>query len=147
MPNDNQTLIIAPEAEQVARSVRAWLNTYSEKPVRIVDVEYLGDGKGLTISTVQAAYKTRRFITGGYQAQYQFSLIYQATPTTANERLEMDEVLNDYASWIEATKPELPEKCRFLRCTRNTNAALLGRDANGSEVHQILFTLLYEVNV
>lgn len=146
MPN-NETLIIAPEAEQIARAVRAWLNTYSEKPVRMVDVEYLGDGTGLTISTVQAAYKTRRFITGGYQAQYQFSLLYQTTPTTANERLEMDETLNDYASWIEETKPELPAKCKFLRCTRNTNAALLGRDANGSEVHQILFTLLYEVNV
>lgn len=147
MPNNNQTLIIAPEAEQIARAVRAWLNTYSEKPARTVDVEYLGDGTGLTISTVQAAYKTRRFITGGYQAQYQFSILYQTTPTTANERLEMDEVLNDYASWVEATEPVLPNNCRFVRCTRNTNAALLGRDANGSEVHQILFTLLYEVNV
>ena len=147
MPNDNAPLIITPEAEQIARAVRAWLNTYSEKPVRMVDVEYLGDGTSLTISTVQAAYKTRRYITGGYQAQYQFSILYQTIPTTANERLEMDEVLNNYAAWAESTKPELPSNCRFIRCTRNTNAALLGRDANGSEVHQILFTLLYEVNV
>ena len=147
MPNDNAPLIITPEAEQIARAVRAWLNTYSEKPVRMVDVEYLGDGTSLTISTVQTAYKTRRYITGGYQAQYQFTILYQTIPTTANERLEMDEVLNNYAAWVESTKPELPSNCRFIRCTRNTNAALLGRDANGSEVHQILFTLLYEVNV
>ena len=144
---NNAALIITTEAEQIERAVRAWLNTYSDKPARTVDVEYLGDGTGLTMSTVQAAYKTRQFITGGYQAQYQFSILYQSFPTTANERLEMDEALNNYALWIESTKPELPENCRFRRCTRNTNAALLGRDANGSEVHQILFTLLYEVNV
>ena len=138
---------VTPEAEQIARAVRAWLNTYPDKPMRMVEVEFLGETSGLAMSTVQAAYKTRRFILGGYQAQYQFSILYQTIPTTTNERLEADETLNNYAAWVEATRPELPESCRFLRCTRNTNAALLGRDANGSEVHQILFTLLYEVNV
>lgn len=147
MPIDEPIRDVTPEAEQIARAVRSWLNTYPDKPMRMVDVEFLGETSGLAMSTVQAAYKTRRFILGGYQAQYQFSILYQTIPTTTNERLEMDETLNNYAAWVEATRPELPESCRFLRCTRNTNAALLGRDADGSEVHQILFTLLYEVNV
>ena len=145
--DDNVLRDITPEAEQVARAVRAWLNMYPDKPMKMVDVEFLGETSGLAISTVQAAYKTRRYILGGYQAQFQFAILYQSIPTTANERLEMDEVLNNYAAWAESTRPELPKNCRFLRCSRNTNAALLGRDANGSEVHQILFTLLYEVNV
>lgn len=150
MPNDNQTPVlqeVTPEAEQVARAVRAWLQTYPDKPFSKLDVEYLGETAGLTISTVQAAYKTRRYILGGYQAQYQFALLYRMVPTTTNERLEADEVLNNYAAWAEASAPVLPSGCRFLRCNRTTNAALLGRDADGSEVHQILFTLLYEVNV
>lgn len=138
---------ITPESEQIARAVRAWLNLYPYKPVSKLDVEYLGETTGLTISTVQAAYKTRRYITGGYQAQYQFALLYRIVPATTNERLEADEVLNNYAEWAEGTVPAFPANCRFQRCTRNTNAALLGRDADGSEVHQILFTLLYEVNV
>ena len=146
MPN-NVLRDIAPESEQITRAVRAWLNMYPEKPMRMVDVEFLGETSGLALSTVQAAYKTRRYILGGYQAQYQFSILYQMIPTTANERLEADEVLNNYAAWVEQTQPELPQNCRFLRCTRNTNAALLGRDPNGAEVHQILFTLYYEVNV
>lgn len=144
---DEKLRDITPESEQIARAVRAWLNMYPDKPMRMVDVEFLGETSGLALSTVQAAYKTRRYILGGYQAQYQFSILYATIPTTASERLEADEVLNNYAAWIESTKPELPENCRFLRCNRNTNAALLGRDANGSEVHQILFTLIYEVNV
>lgn len=147
MPNDNKTYDITPESEQVARAVRTWLNQYPNKPMNVVDVEYTEEESGIAISTVQAAYKTKRYIYGGYQAQYQFEIVYLTIPEKSNERLECDEVLNNYAAWIEATAPELPEGCRFIRCTRNTNAALLGRQANGVEVHQILFTLLYEVNV
>lgn len=114
-------------------------------------MEYLGDNNGLTISTVQAAYKTRQFITGGYQAQYQFALLHKSMPTTTTERLAADEVLNNYALWavenVLNLSERLPESCRFKRLAQNTNAALLGRDADGSEVHQILFTLLYEVNL
>ncbi len=150
MPDNDIVRDIVPEAEQIARAVRAWLQTYPDKPVSKVDVEYLGETTGLTISTVQAAYKTRRFITGDYQAQYQFSLLYKTMPTTTTARLEADEILNNYALWAEQTAAaelpaRLPAKCRFVRITRNTTAALLGRDADGSEVHQILFTLLYEV--
>lgn len=151
MPNDEVVRTVTPEAEQISRAVRAWLQTYPNKPASKVDMEYLGDNNGLTISTVQAAYKTRQFIMGGYQAQYQFALLHKSMPTTTTERLAADEVLNNYALWAVENVlnlPErLPENCRFKRLTQNTNAALLGRDADGSEVHQILFTLLYEVNV
>lgn len=151
MPTNETIRDVTQEAEQIARTVRAWLQTYPDKPVSKVDVEYLGESVGLTISTVQAAYKTRQFILGGYQAQYQFSLMYKEIPTTTTERLEADEILNNYALWAvqnaASLSERLPENCRLVRLTRNTPAALLGRDADGSEVHQILFTLLYEVNV
>lgn len=153
MPNDNTQLIITPEADQVERAVRTWLQQYPEKPIAKVDYDFTGEATWLTMETIQAAYKTAPgYICGGYPAQYQFAILYQSIPTTTNERLEMDEVLGKYAAWAEATAAEylpqyLPQKCRFRRLNRNTNAALLGRDANGSEIHQIMFTLLYEVNV
>ena len=144
MPNNTA---VTPEADQIARSVRSWLNTYPDKPMRMVDVEYLGENSGLALETVQAAYKTRTYITGGYQAQYQFSILYRTIPESANQRLEADEVLNNYAAWAEANPPTLPAPCVFSRLTRNTNAALLERQPTDAETHQILFTLLYEVNV
>lgn len=152
-PNNNtQNTDPVPEAEQIARAVRAWLNTYPDKPVSKVDVEFLGESTGLTISTVQAAYKAKSFICGGYLAQYQFAILYQAIPTTTSERLEVDEVLNNYAAWAVSTAAtelpqRLPPQCRFQRLTRNAVAALLGRDATGAEVHQTTFTLFYEVNI
>ena len=144
MPNN---VTVTPEAEQIARAVRSWLNTYPDKPERMVEVEYLRESNGLALETVQAAYKTKRYITGGYQAQYQFAILYRTVPSNADQRLEADEILNDYAVWAEANEPTLPEPCRFVRLMRNTNAALLERQPNGAETHTIQFTLLYEVNV
>lgn len=147
MPDNNQNVVVTAEAEQIARFVRAWLNSYESKPMQMVDVEFLGESSGLALETIQAAYKTKRYITGGYQAQYRFGILYQTIPTTANERLKADEVLNDYAAWAETNPPTLPEGCVFLKVERNSNAAILSRDPNGSEIHQILMNLLYEVNV
>ena len=150
MPDDITQTAVTPEAEQIPRMMRSWLNTYPDKPMRMVDVEFLGETSGLAITTTQAAYKVRRYITGGYQAQYQFAILYQTIPQTANERLTADEILNNYAAWIVANAAaelpsRMPPRCKYNRITQNTNAALLGRDETGTEVHQILFTLLYEV--
>ena len=147
MPNDNQIIEVTPEADQIERAVRTWLQQYTGKPISKIDYDFVGETLGLSVETIQASYKTAPgYICGGYPAQYQFAILYQSIPTTTNERIEMDEELGKYAAWARETAatflPQyLPEKCRFRRLTQNTNAALLGRDANGSEVHQILLTL------
>ena len=43
MPNENEPRDVTPEAEQISRAVRAWLNQYPDKPMRMVDVEFLGE--------------------------------------------------------------------------------------------------------
>lgn len=148
MPNQNNVpRIITPEAEQVARAVRAWLNTNTEIPEPMVDVDFLGEESGMAIMTTQAAYKTRQYICGGYEAQYQFVIYYRTIPTTANERLSADEILNNLATWAEVNTPTLPEVCKNALVYRMTNAALLGVMANGAEDHTIQMMIKYEVNV
>lgn len=65
-----KTLVSAEENADVSRAVRQWLNTYPDKPLSKLDFEWLGEKSGLCISTIQAAYKTKKFIDGSYQAQY-----------------------------------------------------------------------------
>lgn len=140
------TLVSAAERDQIARSVRTWLNTYTGKPCA-VDFEYLGECEGLALSTVQAAYKTAQYIDGSYQAQYQFALIYRSIPSTTEERIAMDEALNAYGAWAEdMTGLTLTGTQQALKVTRNTPSALSFRYENGVEDHQILLTLLYEVS-
>lgn len=127
--------------------MRKWLNTYSDKPLTKLDFEWLGKNTGLCISTIQAAYKTKQFIDGTYQAQYQFKLIYRTTATNADERLTADEVLDKYGEWAELNTDSLTiaDNICIKKVKRDTSATIFARYEGDVEDHQILLTLIYEV--
>lgn len=149
MSNDNKpkTLVSAQESADVSRAVRKWLNAYPNKPLSKLDFEWLGEKGGLCISAIQAAYKTKQFIDGTYQAQYQFKIIFRITATTADERISADEILDDYGAWAEANAESLAiaDNIRVRKVKRDTAAALFARYDGDAEDHQILLTLEYEV--
>lgn len=148
MDSTNKTLVSSVEQDRISRHLLAWLNRFPGKPVQSVNYEFLRDGEpGLALSTIQAAYKIRNYILGGYQAQYQFKLIYRVQPETTNDaRLKADEVLNAYGDWATSEQvPELGEGIRCLRIEANTRSSLFARYENGDEDHQILMNMIYEV--
>lgn len=148
MPNEKaRTLVSSDEEQEVGRALLLWLNTYSEKPVDRINFEFLpSDGPGMMISTIQAAYKTRQYIYGGYEAQYQFKIVYRTQPDDDDSRLVADEILNDIGAWTErsATKPELTNAV-VRSVKRASNASLFATYEDGSRDHQILMNMYYEV--
>lgn len=139
-------LVSAEEEQAVGRSLLVWLNTCPSLTDRI-NFEYLPkDTLGIMLSTIQAALKTRQYITGGYEAQYQFSLVYRAQPDDNDSRLAADELLNEIGIWAETsdTKPEL-DRAVVRSVKRTSNASLLAVYEDGSRDHQILMTMIYEV--
>lgn len=148
MDSTNKKLVSAVEQDRISRNLLVWLNQFPEKPVPSVNYEFLRDNEpGLALSTIQAAYKIRSYILGGYQAQYQFKLIYRVQPETTNDaRLKADEVLDAYGDWATSESvPELGEGIRCLRIEANTRSSLFARYENGDEDHQILMNMIYEV--
>lgn len=150
MDSTNKTisLVSSGEQEQISRLLLAWLNQFSDKPVSLINYEFLKDGEpSMALSTIQAAYKTRKFITGGYEAQYQFKVIYRVQPTTNNDRLKADELLNSLGDWASAREdlPILGDGVRCLKVEATTRSSLFARYENGDEDHQILMNMLYEV--
>lgn len=131
----------------MSRAVRKWLNMYPNKPLTKLDFEWLGDSSGLCISTIQAAYKTKQFIDGTYQAQYQMKIIYRTTAKNADERMTADEVLDKYGAWAEANSGSLviADGITVKKVKGDTAAALFARYEGDVEDHQILLTLTYEV--
>ena len=142
-----KNLVSAEENADVSRAVRQWLNTYTDKPLSKLDFEWLGEKSGLCISTIQAAYKTKQFIDGSYQAQYQFKIILRTMAKNADERMSADEVLDAYGAWAEANAGGLTiaDGIRVRKVKRDTAAALFARYEGDVEDHQILLTLIYEV--
>lgn len=133
------------ETAQIARTVLAWLNTCPAMP-RPIQFEYLEpEGVCMALATVPDAYKTARFVTGAYLAQYRFKVIYRMQPSDNEDRLAADETLNALADWAvqPENRPDLGEAlCRDVRC--DARSSILATREDGSEDRQILMTVTYK---
>ena len=102
----------------------------------------------MAISASTNAYYSRRYIMGGYEAEYSFQIIYRVKPgDSMNARLEALEALNQMGDWCSENYPDLGEEIRVLKVTPTSSAELYAPYENGDEDYFIEMTLTYEVGV
>lgn len=145
-------LVAFEEVDKISRSMLEWVNTFPDKPVTIIHYEFLnadsGEETGMALSTIQGTYITRKYILGGYEAEYQFKLIYRIKPGNSNDkRLRADELLNRFGDWARTQRPDLGEGIRALRVEPTTQSSKFAAYEDGYEDYQILMKLIYEVGV
>lgn len=147
MSETTKTLVSAEEEGRVGRELLTWLNTYPNKPVDEISFELLlPDRVGMMMSNIQAAFKLRQYICGGYQAQYQFKLVYRSSPDADDSRLAADEILNSMGAWAEENAQNLHiPGVTTISVRRDSNSSLFAIYENGERDHQILMNLIYEV--
>lgn len=148
MENEKKKVLLRWEdAERVQRSLLEWLNTCPVKPFQIGYENLPKDDAGICISTIQAPYKIRSYILGGYLAQYQFKIIYRTLPSDDEDQLDAVETLDKIGAWAEQqTKmPELPEPAHMRSVERDNNAAVFAAYDDGSRDYQILMSMTWEV--
>ncbi|MCI8438460.1 MAG: hypothetical protein HFF73_02930 [Oscillospiraceae bacterium] len=136
------------EQAQVARAVLAWLNAGGPLPRRVekIEAEYLANGSSMGLFAAAAPFKTREFISGTYEAQFQFSLQYRTAPACSEERLEAMEALHALADWAESgTLPELGGGMDAVCVERASPAVMAARYEDGGEDYQIFMVLAYQV--
>ena len=140
--------IPAAEEDQISRKMLVWLNTFPQKPVDLIRFEFLpADSAAMAMSTIQAAYIVKKYILGGYQAEYQFKVIYRIKPGNSNDkRLKADELLNALGDWALTQTPDIGTGRRVIRVEPTTRSSLFAMYDNGDEDHQILMKMNYEVN-
>ena len=136
------------EQVQVAREMLAWLNACGPLPqgVERIEAEYLSNRTSMGLFAAAAPFKTREFINGAYEAQFQFSLQYRTAPACSEERLEAMESLHALAEWAESgALPELGGGMNAVCVERASPAVMAARYDDGSEDYQILMALTYQV--
>ncbi len=146
----NNEPIPAPieDVQNVARALWSWLNGYPDKPAGRITFEHLpNENYGMTILSMQSAYKIKTYLRGAYRAQYPFQILYRKAPDSDDERLKMDESLNKIGAWAESNpnKPELEGGARVLRISRTSGASMTNRYDGGVEDHVIEMNCEYEV--
>lgn len=143
-----KTLVPLEEENSVMRAILSWLNTSGDKPDLTLNYERLDPDKpGLALSTIQGTYKTRKYLYGGYEAQYQFKIIYRLQPGNSNDRrLKADEALDKFGAWAVANVHtlNLGDDLNTVKIDINARSALFAAYDGGDEDHQILMTLTYE---
>ena len=148
-------LVAAEEEDKISRNVLIWLNTFPDIPDAVLDgnpltpinFEFLKDNvPGMTMSTIQAPYIVKKYITGGYKAEYQFKVIYRNIPGTVgpDKRLKADELLDRLGDWVQLSTPDLGPGILALRVEPTARSALFAMYENGDEDHQILMKMTYE---
>lgn len=149
MTEKELSYVSGPEQDQVARAVLNWLNQYPGFPPRVarIEQEYLSTSTSMGLFAITAPYKTQEYISGAYEAQYQFALQYRVAATTSNQRLAAAEALSDIAAWAESRTdlPDLGPGRRAVSMERNSPAVMLGRGEDRNEDYQILMVFSYEV--
>lgn len=145
-----------PAEGRISRSVLTWLNTFPDIPEDVregnpagpIHYEFLTDNAPcMALSAIQAPSITRRYILGGYEAEYQFKVIYRVIPggAGADQRLGADELLERLGDWARREKPDLGSAIRVLRVETAARACKSAGNENGGEDHQILMKITYEV--
>lgn len=134
------------QTDDLTRKVLIWLSAYPDIPVYIRPEPMLAAKEdGMELTVISHAI-TRRYITGGYQGEYQFGVFYRIVkPTGPDERLTAMQELNKLGDYASTTTANLGENVRFIKCEVTNGAMLYAPYENGDEDYQILMKLTYEV--
>lgn len=140
------------EKADLDRLMLIWANRFPGIPenVDLIKYEYFAAKTvGMALSSVQGAVITKKYICGGYQAEYSFEIHYQIAPpgTSDDKRLKTVEVLNKFADWAQTQRPDIGEGRRALRVETTAFASYLGVTNDQYEDYIVQLKLIYEVNV
>lgn len=156
MTSENKPVLLVSKTEedQVSRNMVIWANTFPDLPDDLagdpaINFEYLvADFPCMALSTIQSTHILKRYILGGYLAEYQFKIIYRVKPgNSIDKRLKADELLDRFCDWARTQHPYIGENMRVLRIEATTRSSMFAVYENGDEDHQILMKMTYEVNV
>ncbi len=149
MANEKE-LVATSEVDKISRYMAAWVNSWPDSPVDVINYEFLdvgaGEEIGMALSTIQGTYITKRDILGGYQAEYPFKLIYRIKPGNSNDqRISADELLNAFGDWARTETPNLGDGAEAIKVEPTSQSSKFAAYNDGYEDYQILMKLEYEV--
>lgn len=150
--NRPRILAAASEREKIDRNVLIWLSQFPglpediQKDMVVPESHLLPDQPGMALSAITTAYVNRQYIIGGYEAEYNFKIIYRIKPgKNMDMSLDANELLNRLGDWATHNKPDLGEGIRVTKVTPTSQAELYAPYENGDEDHQIMMKIIYEV--
>lgn len=144
-----RAVVASAERAEIDRNVLIWLNTCQAVPKEIdvlTESQLSVNQSGMAVSAITSAYVNRYYITGGYQAEYNFTLIYRIKPGNSMDKsLQANETLNRIGDWARENKPYLGDSINVTNVTPTSPAIVYAQYEDGDEDHHIEIKIVYEV--
>lgn len=136
------------EQESITAAVLALVRSYPDFPKTIVSknihLDDLKDSVSIGIFPTAGAVITKKYISGSFEAQFPFFLLYKCNPTTDNAVIAARNVLDSLAFWLENTEYQgLVDGTEIQSIQRTTTAVLDGKTEDGASVFKCNCTLKY----
>lgn len=149
MDSKKKELVSSEEEQDISRKMMIWANSFSDDdmPAATINYEFLAaDSASVALSVIPNTYITNKYILGGHEAEYQFKIIARIFPGASNDkRLKIDAMLNRFGDWAMQNVPNFGDGIIVQSMEVSSRAALLYPYKDGSEDHQILMKMIYEV--
>lgn len=147
---DEKKLVSIAEEDDISRKMMVWANSFTGEdiPAAAINYEFLpADSAGMKLSVIPGTYITQGpYILGGYEAAYRFAMVARIIPGNSNDkRLRADAMLNRFGEWATKNYPSLGDGIRVRKMEISARATMLTPYEDGSEDHQILMKMTYEV--
>lgn len=155
MMDDNNTLGTIEET-QIRSAAYAIFSSCPFIP-EYVSIQY-GDMEKSSIgmfSQQGSGRYTKRYVSGTYEAQYPFFLRYRVMPTTDENRLNSEELLDSIAQWMSGNQvivdgkvyqisefPTLSDK-RKIEKIEASNVFMISKEQDGTVDYQVQMNLKY----
>lgn len=105
----------------------------------------------------QSAVVTKRYVNGIFTAQFPFTVLYRSKPTTDNDRIVREEILDNIAKWLAGNKitvngvehvlkeyPKLSEGRKIMGIEQLKTVVLAGKLQDGSVDYTVDLRLDYK---
>lgn len=132
----------------VVGSVLTWLEAQPAVDSKTVGLEVAPpEGEdGFTLSSIPGEPYITRYKSGGYVAEYPFSVVLRINNPDTDGRIAATSALGDIAASIDEGRsawPVAPEGFMYQRLEVRTLPARAATDSSGAEDYQVTFTLTY----
>lgn len=145
-----RAIVASAERAEIDRNVLIWLNTCPLIPAETdavkTESQLSVNQPGMAVAAITSAYVNRHYIIGGYQAEYNFTMIYRIKPGNSMDKsLQANETLNRIGDWTRENKPYLGDGINVTNVTPTSQAIVYAQYEDGDEDHHIEIKIEYEV--
>lgn len=138
------------EQQTVSEALLRMVAEYDGFPATVTDKQIYWqsmdkDKECVGIFTMPGAVYLKKYVSGSFEAQFPFSIMYKCKPGNNSSRIGKQNMLDSLGAWLESgiVYPDMSDNRTIQSITRTGTSFLVGNDEAGNNIYKCNFNLKY----